>query len=94
MRSRRHVSSGRIVHHRSGESLPMERWPKADCLPEYWTVDRLRGLVKRLPTPFLFFDNRRENLEVRRRGGKEQPYGPLTACPRCGYDLDTPGKHT
>ena len=32
-------------------------------------------------------DNRLENLELRKRGGKDQPHGPLTVCPTCGYDL-------
>lgn len=32
-------------------------------------------------------DNRVENLEVRLRGGKHQPHGPLSVCPHCGADL-------
>jgi hypothetical protein len=32
-------------------------------------------------------DNRIENLELRLRGGKDQPHGPLAVCPKCGHDL-------
>lgn len=32
-------------------------------------------------------DNRLENLELRKRGGKDQHHGPLAACPHCGKSL-------
>lgn len=32
-------------------------------------------------------DNRIENLELRKRGGKDQYHGPLAACPHCGGSL-------
>jgi len=32
-------------------------------------------------------DNRIANLEVRLRGGKDQPHGHLTVCPNCGHHL-------
>ena len=32
-------------------------------------------------------DNRLENLELRKRAGKDKPHGPLTVCPHCGESL-------